>query len=143
MNPEHPHGPAEISRLRRMGRALVICTALYAGAWLTAAAASYAILDDSCWTGAKTEPAPTAPTPTPTATPGPRRTAATGDPTGLTGTCAIPTTASVIRSRCSTPGALKIVGTMRLDAEGRPCKAIPFTQTVRKYGNHYLCLGSY
>ena len=128
--------PLTTSRLRHT---LAIIVLLYGGAWGVAAATTYVMLGDTSWTGAKPEPTQATTTASPAT--GTQPAAAMGDQSGLIGTCAIPTTTSIIRSTCDAPGALTIVGTIRLDATQRSCKAIPFTETVRKYKGHYLCLG--
>ncbi|WP_314411392.1 hypothetical protein [Streptomyces sp. DSM 40484] len=127
-----------ISRIRR---ALAVTALVVVLPAIAAATVAFQILDHPDWTDPK--PHPTArPTATPTAAPSTKRPATDG-PNAFIGRCAIPTQADAVLTPCGTPGALKIVGTVRQDAAGeQPCRTTPFTREVRHHGGYVLCLGA-
>ncbi|WP_405909574.1 hypothetical protein OG742_37230 [Streptomyces sp. NBC_00828] len=128
-------------------------TARVAGAGLLIAALSSAVAAGTSWlllndTSLSDTPAPartTAPPTSPAASPTPDTTTSTA-PQGTTspwplGSCVTswqPTTPS----SCTTPGALRIVGSLHRTRRAEPCGDLPETTTVRRVDSYTLCLST-
>ncbi|WP_405924881.1 hypothetical protein [Streptomyces sp. NBC_00035] len=111
-----------------------------------AAGVSWLILNDSPLSDTQPAPASTTPSPTsPALSPTPDAPASTA-PQGTTspwplGSCVTswqPTTPS----SCTTPGALRIVGSLHRTRRPAPCADLPETTTVRLVDSYTLCLST-
>lgn len=134
--------------IRRVVRVLAIAVLVLVAPAAMAGAVTHQMLNGTAWTEGqpdstvKPTPAPTTPT-SPSPSPSPTRTPSVG-PDPYIGTCAIATRTAAVPAPCSTPGALRVVGTVRLDAGiDHPCQNMPFSLEVRRHGAYWLCLGTH
>lgn len=126
---------------RRLGRWLAIAVLVLGAPAAMAGAATHLMLDGTSWTSKKTAPS-VRPTSAPTAAPAPSRPAAVG-PSGPIGQCAIATQTGALITPCTTPGARRVIATVRQDAaKTHPCATTALTDLVRRHGAYWLCLGT-
>lgn len=130
--------------MARLHRALLIALLCVGAPALAAATVAHAMLDDTAWTEADPQPTRRTVPPVPEPSASPSQHPAGSGKSGLLGTCATPTATGAVPTACSAPGALRVVGTVRLDAvtdPDSPCKGVPFTDTARMHRGYWLCLG--
>lgn len=120
--------------IRRALAALLLATVIPAA---TAGTVSYLMLHNSTWTATgpeQTRPSRAPATPAPASAPTP----AADRSAWPLGTCI---TTTVQPTDCTTPGALRIVGTIRGPAAS--CRDIPETDATRRAGPYALCLATH